>query len=165
MFTSSSTNIAGSTARIYPINVVGVVSQHTSGATVYNNGYVIEPFDTTNIIHTPGTTGVGQDLSGVPATYELYNSYPNPFNPSTTITYGLPQQSKVTLKIYTVLGQEIATLVNDIQSANYHRIQWNGRDNNGTQVSSGVYFFRIVAQPLDGKANPFTQVRKMMLMK
>jgi hypothetical protein len=165
MFTSSSTNIAGSTARIYPINVVGVISQYSSAATVYNNGYELEPYDTTNIIHTPGTTDVQQDLSGVPATYILYNSYPNPFNPSTTIQYGLPQQSRVNLRVYSVLGQEIATLVDDIQSASYHRVQWNGRDNNGIQVSSGVYFFRIVAQPLDGKASPFTQVRKMMLMK
>jgi DNA/RNA endonuclease YhcR with UshA esterase domain len=165
MFLDLDAHIGGTKEPAYPINVIGIVSQFTSAATVYNNGYEISPRDTADFIHTPGTAGVLEQFSGIPKDFELYNSYPNPFNPSTTIQYGLPQQSKVNLKVYSVLGQEIATLVDDIQNASYHRVQWNGRDNNGVQVSSGVYFFRIVAQPLDGKASPFTQVRKMMLMK
>jgi hypothetical protein len=110
-------------------------------------------------------TAVTKIAKEIPSTYELRNNYPNPFNPSTTIQYDLPYQSLVTLKIYSILGQEVRTLVNDIQNASYHRIQWNGRDNSGLQVSSGVYFYRINAQPIDGKGHSFIQVRKMMLMK
>jgi len=165
MFLDLDAHIGGTHEPTYPLNVVGIVSQFTSSATVYNNGYEISPRDTADYVHTPGTATVEDQFSGIPKNFELYNSYPNPFNPSTTIEYGLPQQSKVTLKVYSVLGQEIATLVDDIQNASYHHVQWNGRDSYGAQVSSGVYFFRIVAQPLDGKASPFMQVRKMMLMK
>jgi hypothetical protein len=163
LFIDFDSNIGG-TEPAYPINVVGIMSQYSS-STPPNNGYEISPRDSADIVHTPGTAGVDNQFSGVPKNFELFNSYPNPFNPSTTISYGLPQQSKVTLRVYSVLGQEIATLVDDVQGASYHKIQWNGKDNNGTQVSSGVYFFRIVAQPVDGKSQTFTQVRKMMLMK
>jgi hypothetical protein len=163
LFIDFDSNIGG-TEPAYPINVVGIMSQYSS-STPPNNGYEISPRDSADIVHTPGTAGVDNQFSGVPKNFELFNSYPNPFNPSTTISYGLPQQSKVTLRVYSVLGQEIATLVDDVQGASYHKIQWNGKDDNGTQVSSGVYFFRIVAQPVDGKSQTFTQVRKMMLMK
>ena len=101
----------------------------------------------------------------VPTVFSLSQNYPNPFNPSTTIMYGLPQQSRVAVKIYSILGQEVRTLVDEVQNASFHRALWNGRDNYGMQVSTGVYFFRIFAQPLDGKTQPFTQVKKMLLMK
>ncbi len=101
----------------------------------------------------------------LPTTYELANNYPNPFNPATTIQYGLPHQSQVSVKVYSILGQEVRTLVDGLQGASYYRVTWNGRDNDGMQVSSGVYFFRMTAQPVDGKIQPFTQVRKMLLMK
>jgi hypothetical protein len=143
---------------------VGVASQFSSATTVFNNGYEIVPRDTFDIHHQ--TVVIVKDLySGIPNTYELHNNYPNPFNPSTTILYGLPRQSHVTVTIYSVLGQELATLVNDVQGPSYYRVVWNGQDKNGGQVSSGVYFFRIVAEPTDGKDQPFVQVKKMMLMK
>ena len=154
----------GGTEPAYPINIVGIVSQYSS-STPPNNGYELSPRDSADVVHTPGTAGVDNAFSGVPKTYELYNNYPNPFNPSTTIMYGLPHESKVTLKVYSLLGQEIRTLVDQNQNASFHRVEWDGRDNNGFQVSSGVYFFRIVAQSTDAKAATFIQVRKMMLMK
>ncbi len=110
-------------------------------------------------------TAVTTAAKEIPSTYEFRSNYPNPFNPSTMIQYSLPEQSRVTLKIYSILGQEVRTLVDGMQGASYYRVQWNGRDNNGTQVSSGVYFVRIFANPIGGKGNPFTQVNKMMLMK
>ena len=164
MFIDLDTDIDGTPELAYPINVVGVGSQFSSATTVYNNGYEIIPRDTFDIHHQ--TVVLVKDLySGIPNTYELLNNYPNPFNPSTTILYGLPQQSHVTITVYSVLGQELATLVNDVQSASYYRVVWNGQDKNGSQVSSGVYFFRIAAQSTDGKAQTFVQVKKMMLMK
>jgi hypothetical protein len=148
----------------YPINVVGIASQYSS-ATPPNTGYEICPRDTFDILHTPGTAGVDNALSQLPKDYELSNSYPNPFNPSTTIVYGLPRQSLVKLSVYSILGQEVRTLVDGVQGASYYRVTWNGRDNGGMQVSSGVYFFRIQANATDGKAELFTQVKKMVLMK
>ncbi len=164
MFLDLDAAIGGSTEPLYPINVVGFVSQFSSATTVYNNGYEITPRDTNDIKHT-AIAGVNDALAGIPTVYELQNNYPNPFNPSTTIMYGLPRQSHVTVMIYSVLGQEVATLVNEVQAPSYYRVVWNGQDKKGGQVSSGVYFFRIVAQSTDGKTQPFVEVKKMMLMK
>ena len=165
MFLDIDAAIGGTKEPAYPISVIGIVSQFSSSATVYNNGYEIAPRDSVDIIHTPGTAGVANGLQGVPKSFQLMNNYPNPFNPTTMIEYGLPQQSRVTIKVYSILGQEVRTLVDGMQEASYYRVQWNGRDNNGIQLSSGVYFFRMFANPLNGKGNAFTDVKKMMLMK
>ncbi len=86
------------------------------------------------------------EINLIPATYELSQNFPNPFNPVTTIRYGLPQAGRVTLKIYSVLGEEVATLVNDEQKpAGYHVTIWDGRDRNGVYVASGVYVYRMQA--------------------
>jgi len=101
------------------------------------------------------------DIAGspaVPATYALEQNYPNPFNPTTQIRYGLPAQSPVTLTVYNILGQEIARLVDDVEPAGFHVVQWNGQNARGVPVSSGVYFYRITA-------GRFTDTRKMLLMK
>ena len=164
MFIDLDTDIDGTTEPVYPINVVGIVSQFSSGTTVYDNGYEIVPRDTSDIKHQ-NVAGVQDLAAGIPTVYELQNNYPNPFNPSTTIQYGLPKQSHVTVMIYSVLGQEVATLVNDVQAPSYYRVVWNGQDKNGGQVSSGVYFFRLVAQSTDAKAQSFVEVKKMLLMK
>jgi hypothetical protein len=75
--------------------------------------------------------------------YHLYPNYPNPFNPSTTIRYQVAGNSKVSLKIYNTLGQEIRTLVNESQNSGTHQIIWNGRDNQGLSVSSGLYICKL----------------------
>ena len=110
-------------------------------------------------------TGVISLATDVPNAYELPANFPNPFNPSTTISYGLPQHSNVSVVIYSLLGQEVRTLVQEVQNAGSYRVTWNGRNNQGAQVSSGVYFFRMLAQPTDGKSQPFLRVNKMVLMK
>jgi hypothetical protein len=143
------------------ITFTGVIAQYSSSDPAA--GYQLMAINATDV--ADNSLSADDLASGIPETFQLHNNYPNPFNPSTTIQYDLPNQSKVTLRVYSILGQEVSTLVDGIQSASYHRIQWNGRDNNGMQVSSGVYFFRITAIPVGGKAQPFTQVRKMMLMK
>lgn len=90
--------------------------------------------------------------------YVLHQNYPNPFNPSTSIGYELPTQSYVTLKVYDVLGQEIATLIDGVQDAGFKSVQFNSRDKFGNTLPSGVYIYRIVS----GK---FVQVKKMLLAK
>jgi hypothetical protein len=105
-------------------------------------------------------TGVENRLAGIPDMYILRENYPNPFNPSTTIEYGLPHKSIVSMKVYSVLGQEVATLISQEQAAGYHQTIWNA-----SNISSGIYFMRINAQSVEGKAEIFTQVKKMLLMK
>jgi len=92
-------------------------------------------------------------LVDVPATFELSQNYPNPFNPSTTIRYALPQDSKVSLEVYTVLGELVANLVNDVQPAGKYSVVLDG-----SKLASGTYIYRLVA----GKT---VMTKKMVLIK
>jgi hypothetical protein len=121
--------------------------------------------DTLSVSGNGSVTGVEYLEGTIPKVYELHSNYPNPFNPSTTILYGLPTQSRVVLKVYSLLGQEVASLVDGVQEAGYHRIVWNGLHNNAGQVASGMYLFRMSAQSTDKNGKSFTQVRKMILLK
>lgn len=93
-----------------------------------------------------------------PKDYKLYNNFPNPFNPSTKIAFELPKASHVTLKIYDVLGREVAQIADQNYPAGYNEITWNGINGNGEQVASGVYFCRITA-------GTWSKVMKMLLLK
>ncbi len=84
--------------------------------------------------------------------------FPNPFNPSTVISYQLPVNSQVSLKIYNLLGQEVRTLVNGYETAGTKQITWDGKDNHGNTVSSGVYIYRL-------QAGKYCQTRKCLLIK
>jgi len=94
-----------------------------------------------------------------PTTFGLDQNFPNPFNPSTTIYFQLPKDSRVSLKVYDLLGREVTTLVNEDRAAGYHDARFNA----GT-VASGVYFYRMEAKPRDG-GQGFQQTRKMMVVK
>ena len=97
-------------------------------------------------------------LSNIPSEFSLGQNYPNPFNPITKMDYTLPKRSRVNISIYNVLGQEIVTLVNEEQSYGYHSIAWNGTDQMGRAMASGVYFTRMVSET-------FSQTKKMLLLK
>ena len=99
--------------------------------------------------------------SPTPVGFYLFQNYPNPFNPSTTINYNLAEDSDIMLKIYNSLGQEVKTLVNDFQTAGYNSAEWDGTDNFGELLSSGVYIYRI--QTDKGFIN--SQSNKMILLK
>ncbi len=103
-------------------------------------------------VSIPMTTGV-QQVSEVPLVFALDQNYPNPFNPSTTIKYALPSESNVTLKVYNLLGQEVATLVNDVQKAGSYEATFNA-----STLASGVYVYRI-------QAGANVETKKMMLLK
>jgi lysophospholipase L1-like esterase len=107
-------------------------------------------------------TGVGYIIE-VPNGYALLQNYPNPFNPSTKIEYSIPEENFVTLKVYDVLGSEIATLVNGKKSAGYYEVNFsaiNGSASGGNaaNLSSGIYYYKL-------SAGNFSQVKKMILIK
>jgi hypothetical protein len=79
----------------------------------------------------------------LPKSIELAQNYPNPFNPSTTIRFGLPDEGKVKLVVYNVLGQKVKELLNESRGAGYHTVIWNGKNETGQQVSSGLYIYRV----------------------
>jgi hypothetical protein len=97
------------------------------------------------------TTSVA--MQNVPAGFKLFNNYPNPFNPSTTISFSLPSRSFVTLKVYDVIGRDVATIVSEDLKEGIHTRQWNAQG-----LSSGVYYYRI-------QAGYFTETKKLMVLK
>jgi hypothetical protein len=102
-------------------------------------------------------TGLG-DLETLPTTFDIAQNYPNPFNPTTTIKYQLPQVSDVKLVIYNVLGQKVRTLVNSRLEAGYHSVVWDGLNEQGSTVASGVYIYHF-------QAADFQKTMKLMLLK
>jgi len=89
---------------------------------------------------------------------ELYQNYPNPFNPTTTISFNLLEESRVDLTIYNIKGQKVKQLVNDHLSVGLHSVIWNGKDDSGKSVSSGIYFYRL-------KTENYEKTKKMILIK
>ena len=100
-----------------------------------------------------GTVAVEIDSSNLPDKFDISQNYPNPFNPSTTIKFQVPSSGIVSLKVYDVLGKEVATLVNEEKPAGSYEINFNA-----SQLSSGIYFYKI-------QAGSFIQTKKMILLK
>jgi hypothetical protein len=102
-------------------------------------------------------TNVEEESPKVPVVFELAQNYPNPFNPETVIKYSLAKSGAVDLAVYNLLGQKVRVLVSAIHPAGAHEINWNGRDEAGNLLPSGVYVYRLTAAE-------FTQTKKMILM-
>jgi hypothetical protein len=98
-------------------------------------------------------SGIENKPKKIPLSFVLNQNYPNPFNPSTTIQYAIPNPEHVILKVYNVLGKEVATLVNGNKSAGEYNISFNG-----SNFASGIYFYRITA-------GSFTDTKKLILLK
>ncbi|TLY30809.1 MAG: T9SS type A sorting domain-containing protein [Ignavibacteria bacterium] len=98
-------------------------------------------------------TAVKSPSVALPSDFKLYQNYPNPFNPTTTIRYDLPRASHVSLRVYNILGQEVAVLLDDVQGAGVKSVKWNAG-----RMSSGVYFYRL-------QAGTFFAVQKMVIIK
>lgn len=118
--------------------------------------YKLSYVDVNGNSHAFGKT-ISVDVN-VPESFSLSQNYPNPFNPSTVIKYALPQAAHVTLKIYNMLGQEVATIVNQQADKGFYKVTWDGRTSAGSYAASGVYIYRIVA-------GNFVQTKKMNLLK
>jgi len=114
-----------------------------------------------------GSITVGNIPSGViekdyrndiPMIFKLYQNYPNPFNPETVIEYDLAEEGEISLKIFNILGQEVRNLINSQQYPGVYKVVWDGRDNLGLELTSGVYFYRI-------SVNKYCEIRKLILVK
>ncbi len=128
----------------------GYTSNQTSNVSLDYNGnytssasFTMSPVDVTSINTTSGTV----------SNYQLYQNYPNPFNPTTMIKFSVPVASRVTLKVYNVLGSEVATLVNGEKPVGNYSVSFNG-----SNLASGVYFYQL-------KAGSFVQTKKLVLLK
>lgn len=105
-----------------------------------------------------GSGNSHSEISAHKANFVLHENYPNPFNPTTTIRYALPAESRVVLAIFNSAGQQVRTLVNTLQSAGEKTVQWDGTNSQGKRVSSGIYLYKL-------EAGNFIRTRKMILMK
>jgi hypothetical protein len=114
-------------------------------------------FDDLTVEVVGATTGVPKG-DGLPSTFELGQNYPNPFNPSTKIQYAMPRDGNITLMIYNVLGQRVRTLVNEARAAGRYEVAWDGKDDLGRSVGSGLYFYRL-------ETGQSALVQKMLMLK
>jgi len=115
--------------------------------------------DTTYMsIGKKGPTDISERSSDKITGFSLKQSYPNPFNPVCNIEYALPTDCHVTLTVYNILGQKVKILVNEYQGSGHKSVQWDGKDDQGQDVSSGLYFYRI-------QAGDFFQLKRMVLLK
>ena len=178
----SVTASAGPHGGISPVGIVNVNYQDSLRFTIVpDSGYRISDvqvdsdsvgpvssytFYTISAAHTISAsftiiTGVAdRDHSGIPSTFGLSQNYPNPFNPTTIVNYDLPNRSTVVLKIYNLLGQVVAILVDGIQNAGYKSVEWNA-----SGAASGIYIYSLEATSETDPARTFTQVRKMLLVR
>ena len=129
----------------------------------FNNNNFCPPYPSCieNSMGTQDTTNCGQVSiinETLPITYNLYNAYPNPFNPFTVLRYDLPKDELVTITVYDMLGNAVKNLVNANQSLGHKSVQWNATNYQGQPVSAGVYLYSI-------EAGEFRQTKKMILLK
>ncbi len=100
----------------------------------------------------------GNDIAGVPDECKLYPNQPNPFNPATAIRYDVPAAGHVTIDVINIMGQKVATLVDQIKSPGSYETLWNGIADDGRKVSSGIYLYIM-------RSGDYLETRKMMLLK
>ena len=125
----------------------GTTTLRSSGALAYTQGKTAELAAPPSVV-----------LEELPRTFVLYPAYPNPFNPQTTVSFFLPEESRVRLRVYDLLGRPVRDLAAGRMSAGYHTLTWKGRDESGRTVAAGVYL-------LEMRARDFRHVRKLLLLK
>jgi hypothetical protein len=157
---SSSFN-AGFATAVSPIAAVRSVVGQSFVGTSFDASSVIESGFLADTLLRDIVLSVQTLPEELPARYALRQNYPNPFNPVTVIQYSLSGRSRVTLRVYNVLGEEIKLLVNDeTQDAGFRQVQWDG-----SNLPSGVYFYRLTATPAAENQTAFISTMKMMLIR
>jgi glycosidase len=131
------------------------VSLSSYGSAVYT---ISTQEEMVNLPPIPPIVSVDDQVATNPENFHLFQNFPNPFNPSTTIRYSIVEPGNVSIKIYDVLGREVKTLINEVKTVGTHSSTWNGYDNFDNKVSSGIYLYRI-------KVGSFVEAKKMVLLK
>ena len=144
------------------MQVITALKSTASNASNPNNLIGWGTVDAVAAINAIPITGV-REPEARPTTFHLDQNYPNPFNPSTSINYSLPEDAFVTVKVYNALGQEVKTLVSSQQTANAHRIMWDGTSASGQVSPSGMYVYRLSAVTAGGKF--LSESKRMILLK
>ncbi len=141
----------------YYVTVVNLGGQSSSSNKVGVHGMAPLRFDEL----------ITAETISLPKEYAIFDNYPNPFNPVTTIRYNIPEPSTVSLVIYDIMGREVRRLVDGIVEPGYHAADWDSRTAAGVNVSSGIYIYRFTAQPLSGESTneSIHYVKKMLLTK
>ncbi|RMG29687.1 MAG: T9SS C-terminal target domain-containing protein, partial [Methanobacteriota archaeon] len=135
-------------------------------ASDFNPGSLVEALiDDIAILAVGGVTGLSeQENLQLPKEFILDQNYPNPFNPATTIRFGIPFASRVTIEVYNLLGQRINTLYEGNVSPGWHEVVWDGKNQSGIPVSSGIYMYRMQAfNSMNG--SKIVKIRKLVLIK
>jgi hypothetical protein len=128
----------------FPANNLPLPEGYTREFVVKASGYYI-PFKS-------------EEAAATPTSFQLFDNYPNPFNAQTEIRYNLPTNARVELAIFNTLGQKVRILVNEEKAAGTHSVIWDGRNESGQTVASGVYFYAL-------RAGTYTETKKMTLLK
>lgn len=134
------------------------VYQFTNGTWLYAGGMGDKGKVASAVTSNQIAVFYNPDFDATPKNFALEKNYPNPFNPTTNIRYAVPAESKVVIKVYNMLGQEVRTLVNAVKSAGKFDVAWDGRNNSGQSVASGVYIYRM-------EAGKFNKAQKMLFIK
>jgi protocatechuate 3,4-dioxygenase beta subunit len=157
--------IAGFTSGHYTIQATKVRFRSQVGEVIYSPNATGTQLANFTLEHATTSVETSEEQETLPTKFELGANYPNPFsasgtfgNPSTTIHFGLPQAQEVRLAVYNVLGREVKELLNGYVEAGRHNLEWNGTDNAGKLVASGIYFYLL-------QTNQTKLVRKMVLSK
>jgi 5'-nucleotidase/UDP-sugar diphosphatase len=149
--------------KAFKLEVRALPDKHISGAAAEKLLYLADKLRD-SIIGSPLFAGTSDSDSDeetetqLPQEFKLFQNYPNPFNPSTEIAYTLPRDSYVKLFVYDILGQKVKTLVDEVQSAGPGKVIWDGANENGEKVASGIYFYKL-------STAEFSQTKKMLLLK
>jgi len=165
IYTNTSTFTVDRTTGTVITDTLKLVVSFTPSALIsYTDTIYLQNNSATPLVKIPlsgngSTTGIEQYGNGIPTIYSLAQNFPNPYNPSTTIQYGLPERSNVRIIIYDVLGRTIINLVNEVQQAGIQSVVWNAN------VASGLYFYKLEATSLDYPSKRFVETKKMLLLR
>ncbi|HEY6437202.1 MAG TPA: FlgD immunoglobulin-like domain containing protein, partial [Ignavibacteriaceae bacterium] len=146
------------TLKFINVDVIKVEENYwITGFAVGNNGSIVKYKELYLVTDTEPVRNI------IPELYSLKQNYPNPFNPATSIEYSLPVAAEIELVVYNIIGQQVASLVNEQRSAGSYSVVWNADDSKGIKLSSGIYFYKLKASGVDGIE--FQEIKKMVLLK
>jgi hypothetical protein len=164
IFNISGSALAGDTT--YTDSLVTIGNTYYYYVTAMASGMESNPSDTVSVTVVPLVDKIDNWGKGIPTTFAIAQNYPNPFNPVTTIRYQLPKASHVKLEVFTITGQKVKTLVDATQQVNYYTVTWDGLNETGSKVASGIYLYRIEAgDPSASSGQRFVKTNKMLLLK